>query len=316
MLDNILFSINAVLPLFLLMALGFIFKKVKLGNDAFFSASNKISFKVLLPVMLFINIYDAAGTEIFDWRFVALPAVCVLVLTAILCVLVPVLVKDRKKIGAIIQAIFRSNYLLFGTPLVRNMFGEEALWVTSILMPVIIPLFNILAVFVLTIYISEKRGKQVYLDTLIKIFKNPLIIGAVLGFVVSALEIQVPKVLYSTMDTLSSLATPLALIALGGSLQLSSMKTNLKYIIPAAAGKLMLVGMVMIPIAVAMGYRGSHIGALLALSSSPTAVSSYVMAEQSGNDGVLAGQLVAITTMASVITMFFWILILRSLGVL
>lgn len=316
-LENLIFSVNAILPLFLLMLLGFILKKVKLVSDAFFSSSNKISFKILLPVMLFMNIYETRnGGAIYDVKFVALASVGTVAITLLLMMIVPRIIKDRKKIGVVIQGIFRSNFLLFGVPVVRNMFGEGELWTTSSLLPLIIPIYNIFAVIVLSIYNNESGGKPNYKKTFIDILKNPLIVGAILAYVFIGLKIEVPSAVCSVMDDLSDMASPLALIALGGTIKFSSIKTNIKYIISTALGKLVMMPGIMLPIAIMMGYSGSTIGALLALFGSPVAVSSYVMSEQTGNDGELAGQLVAVSTVCSVITMFIWIYVLKTIGVL
>ncbi len=299
------------------MALGFAFKKLKIANEAFFSASNKVSFKVLLPVMLFMNIYDTRKNNTsFDTRYVVMAVVGVLTVTAILMLIVPRIVKDKKKIGVVIQGIYRSNFLLFGVPVVRNMFGEGELWTTASLLPFVIPVFNILAVIVLSIYLNEGHNLAAYKKTLIDIAKNPLIIGAVLSYCFMLLKIEIPEAICSVMDDLANMASPLALIALGGTIKFSSIKSNAKYIISTCLGKLIMMPAIMIPIAVAMGYRGSTVGALLALFGSPVAVSSYVMSEQSGNDGELAGQLVAFSTAGSVVTMFIWIYALKSLGIL
>ena len=315
--ENLIFSLNAILPLFVLMALGFIFKKIKLANDTFFSVSNKISFKILLPVMLFMNIYDTRNNDtVFDIKYVGLAAAGTLLITLALMLIVPKLVKDKKKIGVVIQGIYRSNFLLFGVPVVRNMFGEGELWTTSSLLPVIIPLFNVLAVIVLSIYKNEGHNLAAYKKTVIDIFKNPLILGAILSYGFMFLNMEIPDAIYSVMNDLSDMASPLALIALGGTIKFSSIKSNAKHIIFTCLGKLVMMPGIMIPIAIALGYSGSTIGALLALFGSPVAVSSYVMSEQTGNDGELAGQLVAFSTAGSVVTMFIWIFTLKSIGAL
>ena len=314
--DNFLFAVNAVFPLFLLMAVGFGLRFTKIGSKEFFSKANMLCFKVLLPVMLFVNIYELTPSDGADLRYIWLAVLGTLVVAVAAMIILPLIVKDRKKIGVLAQAFFRSNFLIFGVPMVRNMFGESELWATSVLLPIVIPLFNVLAVIVLSIYINEDHSIKGLKKTFIGILKNPLILGAIFAYIVKLSGITIPAPIFSAADSLGSMASPLALLALGGTLKFSTIGKNFRYLFAACGMKLLITPALTIPVAIFMGFRGSTIGALLALFASPVAVSSYVMAEASGNDGELAGQIVALSTAASIPTMFFWVLILRSLGAL
>ena len=317
MLDTLVFSLNAVAPLALLMALGVFLRWRKTLSEAFFLSANKLSFSILLPVMLFCNIYDCRDTvSEFNWRYVGLAVGCILVTFVLLLLIVPLVTKDKTRIGVIIQGIYRSNFLVFGVPVVTNMFGEEELWTTSMLLPFIIPVFNVLAVFALTWFVTPEHGMKRVRGALIGILKNPLIIAAILSYVFILTRISLPSAIYQTLKNLKNIGTPLALIALGGTLTFSSMKRNARALAGVCIGKLVLMPAFVLPIALAFGYRGSTIGALLAMAGSPTAISSYVMAQQSGNDGDLAGQVVIVTTIVSVATMFVWIFALRACGAL
>ncbi|MEA4824376.1 MAG: AEC family transporter [Clostridiaceae bacterium] len=317
MLNTLVFSLNAVAPLAVLMALGVFLRYRKILSEAFFLSANKLSFSILLPVMLFCNIYDCreSATE-FDWRYVGIAMGCIVGAFILLMLIVPLVARDKTRIGVIIQGIFRSNFLVFGVPVVTNMFGESELWTTSMLLPFIIPTFNMLAVFALTWYITPEHGIKRLRCALIEILKNPLIIASILSYAVILTRITLPSALYKTLSNLKDVGTPLALIALGGTLTFSSMRSNAKALFGACIGKLVLMPALVLPIALTFGYRGSTIGALLAMAGSPTAISSYVMAQQCGNDGDLAGQVVVITTIGSVVTMFVWIFALRACGVL
>jgi len=314
--NNFLFAFNAVFPIFFLMAVGFFLRYFKMGSEEFFSKANKISFKVLLPVMLFLNIYDLEPVSNSDYRYILLAILATFVIAGVGMILVPRFVKDKKKIGVMIQSFFRSNFLIFGVPMVRSMFGESELWATTVLLPISIPIFNVLAVIVLSIYINEDRSVRGLKKTVIGILKNPLILGTIAAIIVKVSGFKIPPALYSPLDSLGSIASPLALLALGATLKFSTIRQNFKYLLTSCSVRLIAVPALVLPAAIAMGFRGSTIGALLALFASPTAVSSYVMAEASGNDGELAGQIVAVTTTVSLLTMFLWIYFLRSIAVL
>ena len=314
--EHFLFALDAVLPLFLLMAAGFALKLIKLVPQNFFTAANTLCFKVLLPVMLFVNICELTPTEGVDLRYIWLALGGVLGCALLSMCLLPLFVKDKLKIGVMSQAMFRSNFLIFGVPVVRNMFGDSELWATSVLLPIVIPIFNILAVVVLSIYKNDGASSNRISKTLLDILKNPLVIAALLAYGFVLFKIPIPDPVFSAAGDLGAMASPLALLALGATLRFSTIGKNLRYIFSSCFVKLLALPAIMLPLAVSMGFRGSTIGALLALFASPVAVSSYVMAEASGNDGELAGQIVAISTTASVFTMFFWVYLLRALGAL
>ena len=317
MLDTLVFSVNAVAPLALLMGVGLFLRWRKMLTEAFFLSANKLAFSVLLPVMLFCNIYDCRENTLgFDWKYVGIGIGCIFLAFILLMILIPRICPDKEKIGVIIQGIFRSNFLVFGIPVVTNMFGEGELWTTSMLMPFVIPVFNVLAVFALTWYITPEHGMKKLKGALIGILKNPLIIAAILSYAFIFTRLSLPSAIYKTLTNMKNMGSPLALIALGGTLQFSSMKKNLRSLLITCTGKLVLMPALVLTAALLAGYRGSPIGALLAMGGSPTAISSYVMAQQSGNDGDLAGQVVVVTTIASVATMFVWIFGLRASGVL
>lgn len=315
--ETLMFSVNAVAPLALMMALGYLLKSLHICSESFFKEANRLSFKILLPVMLFNNIYSA-GTDgtVFDWRYIGFTAAAVVAVLVILMVTVPLFVKDRKRIGVVIQGIYRSNFLVFGTPLVMNMFGESELWSTTMLLPLVVPVFNVAAVLVLNWYVSEDRGWKRIGKTAAGILKTPLIVGAIVSYFCLLIRLPIPAAVQSVLSRVSSMGSNLALLALGGTLEFAGFKKNLGAIAVSVLGRLVIVPCAVLPFAVMLGWRGSAIGALLALFGSPVAISSYAMSIESGNDGELAGQLVVVSTVFSVVSMFFLIFTLRMLGYL
>ena len=317
MLDTLLFSVNAVAPLALLMGVGMFLRWRKTLPVTFFLLANKLAFSVLLPVMLFCNIYDCRETTMaFDWKYVGIGVGGIFAAFILLMLLIPRICKDKTQVGVIIQDIYRSNFLVFGIPVVTNMFGEGELWTTSMLMPFVIPIFNVLAVIALTWYITPEHGMKKVKGALIGILKNPLIIAAILSYVFILTRLSLPVSIYKALTNMKDMGSPLALIALGGTLKFSSLRKNMRPLLITCTGKLILMPALILTVAIAAGYRGSPIGALLAMGGSPAAISSYTMAQQTGNDGDLAGQAVVLTTIASVATMFVWIFGLRASGIL
>lgn len=309
--ENFIFSLNVVLPLFIMMCLGAFLRKINIFNDDFLNTANSFTFKVLLPVLLFYSIYKSEISETVNVKFLGF-AVCVVFVTiGLLFLIVPKLEKDKRNIGVIIQGLYRSNFVLFGIPLCTNIFGEAGLGVTSTLIAIIVPVYNFTAVIILDIYSKDKLEIK---ETVIGILKNPLIIGSVIGILVSSAGLKMPSALEKTVSDISKMATPLALMVLGGEFKISNVYKNLKYIAMVTAGKLFIIPPVVVAVAVALGYRGAELGALFCMVAPPVSVSSYTMAQQSQCNYELAGQIVFMTTLFSSISIFIFVFTFKSIG--
>ena len=278
--------------------------------------ANAIVFKIFLPCMLFYNVYHSdIGAEIHSRIKLCIWAVGgLLILFVLLCLIVPKVVKQENQQGVVIQGIFRSNYVIFGVAVVQNMYGPKSTTTAAILSAILVPMYNFLAVVALSIF-GEKREtdwKKIILD----IVKNPLIISSVLGIIFSLLGIRLPTAVDTTVQDLAKLSTPIAFMILGGDLDFSKVRGNLKVASVVLTIKLVILPLIMIPMIVMMGYRDADLLSGLLAYQTPVAVSSYIMAQQAGADGQLAGQLVVFSSVLSIFTLFVTILILRTVGLL
>lgn len=278
--------------------------------------TNAIVFKIFLPCMLFYNVYQSdIGAEIHSRiKLCIWAAGGLLILFVLLCLIVPKVVKQENQQGVVIQGIFRSNYVIFGVAVVQNMYGVKSTTTAAILSAILVPMYNFLAVVALSIF-GEKREtdwKKIILD----IVKNPLIISSVLGIIFSLLGIRLPTAVDTTVQDLAKLSTPIAFMILGGDLDFSKVKGNLKVASVVLTIKLVILPLIMIPMIVMMGYRDADLLSGLLAYQTPVAVSSYIMAQQAGADGQLAGQLVVFSSVLSIFTLFVTILILRTIGLL
>ena len=277
--------------------------------------ANAIVFKIFLPCMLFYNVYQSdIGAEIHSRiKLCIWAAGGLLILFVLLCLIVPKVVKQENQQGVVIQGIFRSNYVIFGVAVVQNMYGVKTT-TAAILSAILVPMYNFLAVVALSIF-GEKREtdwKKIILD----IVKNPLIISSVLGIIFSLLGIRLPTAVDTTVQDLAKLSTPIAFMILGGDLDFSKVRGNLKVASVVLTIKLVILPLIMIPMIVMMGYRDADLLSGLLAYQTPVAVSSYIMAQQAGADGQLAGQLVVFSSVLSIFTLFVTILILRTIGLL
>lgn len=330
--SDLIFSLNVVMPIILVVALGYVLKKKNFLSKDFLSNANKLVFKVLLPVMLFVNIYNISGLDEIRWDICLYAVLGILGLFIIGLIIVLLFVKDPKQKGVILQCVFRSNYAIIGIPLAEMVFPNGGAAVASIVSAVSIPVFNILAVISLSVFIHDENKvdiKTKIKDVLIKICQNPLIHGILLGVVVLGIrelfvylniDFRISThldFLYKALTWLKNITTPLALIVLGGQFEFAAVKRLWKQIVLGTSIRTVFAPLLGIMIAYFAfpSFDGACFATLLALFGSPVAVSSAIMASQMKNDDELAGQLVVWSTLVSSLTIFISITILKSIGI-
>lgn len=307
--ENLILSLNVVLPLFITMSLGYFLKYLNMFDNNTLDTMNNITFKSFLPMLLFYNIYKTDLQGVFNLKLMIFSATCVIALYLILYLIVPLIEKDNKKRGALLQGLFRSNFVIFGIPITESLFGSEKVGVAALLIAVIVPLFNILSVIALETF---RGGKPDFRKISIGIIKNPLIIASCLGILTLLLKIKIPTAIEKTISDVSKIATPLSLILLGASFKFDNIKKYLKQTTIAVVGKTILTPCIILPICIMFGYRGVELTTLMIIFAAPTAISSFTMAQQMDSDSELAGQIVVFTSAFCVVTVFMWIFILKQ----
>lgn len=328
MLDTFLFACGAVLPIVLLIVLGYLLKRVRMLGEPLLSGLNRVCFRVLIPILLFRNIYGGNGITAEDVRAVLFSTVAILAVFAAGWVLVRVAVKQPLQKGVLLQAVFRSNFAIIGLPLATTLFGEAGARTAALLSMVTIPLFNVLAVISLSVFVGDGAKKPSAREVLHNIITNPLILGVLAGVLVLALRALFARLgwafrltdipgLYDAIDMAASAATPLALLVLGGQFELSAVRQLAR---PIAIGTIMrLIVVPVLGLSAAYlffpDFGGAEYASFVSLFGTPTAVSGAVMASEMGGDGELAGQLVVWTTLGSAFTLFFFIARLRAVGI-
>ena len=307
--ENLILSLNVVLPLFITMSLGYFLKYLNMFDNNTLDTMNNITFKSFLPMLLFYNIYKTDLQGVFNLKLMIFSATCVIALYLILYLIVPLIEKDNKKRGALLQGLFRSNFVIFGLPITESLFGSEKVGVAALLIAVIVPLFNILSVIALETF---RGGKPDFRKISMGIIKNPLIIASCLGVLTLLLKIKIPTAIEKTISDVSKIATPLSLILLGASFKFDNIKKYIKQTTIAVVGKTILTPCIILPICIIFGYRGVELSTLMIIFAAPTAISSFTMAQQMDSDSDLAGQIVVFTSAFCVVTVFMWIFILKQ----
>lgn len=309
--DNLVLSINVVLPLFLCIALGYFLQRIGMIENAVQKSMNKLCFRVFLPIYLFNSVYTTDLSAAFHLKLMAFAVGGVLAIFLAAMVLVPRIEPDNAKRGVMIQAIFRSNFVLFGLPVVMSLCGEAHMGPTSLLIGFVVPMFNVLAVVCLEVF---RGGKPDVRKILRGIATNPLIIGSVLGVCMNLLGVPLPSGVKKGISDLGRVATPLSLVVLGAGFQVEKVHGYGRQLAICISSRLVFSPLVMLMLGTLIGFRGDTLVPLLALFGSPIAVSSYTMAEQMDGDGTLAASLVVLTTALSILTMFVFIFALKQLG--
>ena len=315
--DDFIFSLNVVAPLFLLIAAGYAMRQFNFVSDRFLTEATRIVFKFMFPLMMFHNIRKIFHGDFSNASlliFVGVTGVSIVILVS-LCI-VPLFVKGNGQRGSMIQGIYRSNLLIYGMPLATGMYGQDAAYFVAALLGIITPLYNIVAVILLSAF-SETRAKRFSVKQMAAdLARNPLIIGCVAGFLFGALRIDVPTAINKPIGDISEMAPLLALILMGGEFRFGKLNNNLWKVFSATAARLIIVPLAAMIIFIPMGFRAIELSVLLCLFATPTAVTSYIMAGNMGCDGELSGQIVVMTTAVSSISIFLFIFVLKIMGLL
>lgn len=311
--ENLLLTVNIVLPIFLVMVVGYATRRSGMVNDDHVKVMNRLVFRIFLPMSLVKSLMAVDPDAPMDFSAMLFCMAGILATFFVAMLLVPRFEKENPRRGVLIQGAFRSNYAIFGIPLAEALFPQGDGGMAAMMVLATVPLFNVLAVTTLEIY----RGGRCNAGKVVRgILKNPLIWACVIGYALSRLPFEMPEFVGSTIAKLASVASPLALFVLGASIDLSKLGGNVKALAWGVSARLVFVPAVALTAALLLGFRGPAFAALMIAFASPCAVSSYTMAAQMDGDEDLAAQLVMLTTVLSSLTIFAMVFLFKTMGVL
>ena len=304
---------NATIPIFLMMLLGMLFRKLGWMDEVFAAKMNKFVFLVPLPVLLFEQLATVDFSEVWDIKFILFCFV-VTAISITISTLISLLWKDRSIKGEFIQATYRSSAALLGIAFIQNIYGTAGMAPLMIIGSV--PLYNIMAVVVLSFF---KPGNNSFDKALVKktlkgIVTNPIIIGIVAGFVWSALKLPMPLILHKTVSSIGATATPMGLMSMGATFEMKKATSKMKPTLVAVFMKLVGFCAIFLPVAAMLGFRNEQLIAILVMLGSATTVSCFVMARNMGHEGTLSSGVIMLTTLLSAFTLTMWLDVLRSFG--
>ena len=311
--SNLVFALNATIPLFIMIALGYFLKRVHILTDGFLAAANKFNFTITLPVLLFTDLASKNFKETFDLKFVLFCAGSTTIGFFAAWILAKIFMKNKNNVGEFVQACYRSSTAVLGLALIQNIYGSTGMAGMMVLGAV--PLYNVYAVIVLqTESPINKKGEKNIQRALKGIVTNPILIGVILGLVASLINIKFPTIIDTSLNYVARIATPLAVICIGGEFSFQNAFKSIKTSSLAAFVKIVLLPAVFVPIAILMGFTTEKLVAILVMLAGPTTPSCFIMAKQYGYDGTITSSAVVLTTLFSSVTLTLFILILRSMG--
>lgn len=312
--ESFTLAVRVITPLLVYMVVGVLVRRFSIMNEESLKSLNSMIFRILIPLMLFCSIYKADIRSAVRPKLYIYVLGCIIVLFYVSWAILKRRMKDDLPAAATLaQAIARSNFALFGVSVGASLCDSDGMGTIATLMTVVTPAYGVLSVVLFSALQSKAMSKG---HIIIDVFRNPIVLAGILGFIVSLAGIRLPEVIVKAFDTLGGTATPMALIALGGMLTIKSLSNHRKYIIGASVMRLILVPLVTLLVGWLLGMRGVELIAVLSVFAAPTAVASTPMAQEMGGDAELAGEIVAVTSFFSIITIFLWILVMSKLGLL
>lgn len=313
--DNLIFSLNATLPIFLMMALGYFLKQIHWLEETTTATINKLVFRIFLPALLFKDVSEQDFASIWDSSFVLFCFVTT-VISIVISLFLARFDKDKNDRGEFIQASYRSAAATLGIAFMTNIYDNVAMVALMIIGSV--PLYNIFAVLLLSITSPNNQRdeslSQLIKKTLFNVVTNPIILGIFIGLMWSIVHIPTPPILDKSVGYLANVASPLALIALGASFEIGEFKEKFVPIVAVCFNKLFLWCIAFLPIAIYMGYRNDKLVAALIMLGSATTSSSFIMAKNMGHKGIISSSAVMVTTLLASFSLAMWLFILRTMG--
>ena len=313
MLNNLIFCLNATVPIFFLILLGMFLRKIQLMDDAFTARLNTLVFRVCLPALLFHDMYRTDYRTNWDTAYVVCCALATLA-SILICTGVSYLLKDRSVQGEFIQTSYRSSATILGIAVVQNLYHNVGM--APLMVIGAVPIYNIAAVIILEMYRPD-RGKldaMLLRKTLHGILTNPIILSILLGFAWSLLRLPLPTIGDTTVDYVGRCATPLGIIAMGASFQWEKARQSAGPALVSTFIKLFGLCALFLPLGVYLGFRNDLLVAALVMCGSSTTISCFVMAKGMGHKGDLTISTVMLTTLLSAFSLTFWLFILKSHG--
>lgn len=297
--------------MFLIMALGYAARRAGIINEEQVSSFGKVIFRVFMPVLLFHSLYTSSLADAVRPRLIIFAVGAVLAAYAATALIVLKTVRQEDRRGVMIQGVYRSNYVVIGLPIAAALLGEGELGVVAMLIAVIVPVYNVLAVVTLETFGGRKVSLR---ETALAIATNPLILGVAAGLLALLVRLRLPYFIEAAVEDMAAVGTPMQLFLLGAFFKFKGLSKYKRPLTWAVLGRLVIVPGLVLPVAALLGFRGAQFVALIGCFASSTAISSFTMTQEMGGDAELAGDIVVLTSALCAFTVFGWSLLFKTLG--
>ena len=316
--SNLLYSINVVLPIILMALLGYLLKRIKIISEEYITASTKIAFSIAFPCSIFSSMQGVSLSESLDVNLIVFMVTAISLSLVPLLLIVPRFIKDKPIAASVVQGMFRANFLVQGLPLLAIMYGEGNAVACIVMLPFAIATNNIMATvnFVALIPSQRGNGRRPIVSALVKIAKNPLFIGSIVGILFAAMNWKPPAPIGNAIVQIGRIATPMALITLGAEFEFSDLKRDLRYTLPTVLVRLLVLPTLITAAAILCGFRGSSLGGIFLFNGAASAASGYIMSKNMGGNERIAAQAVCMSTVFSAFTLILGIFILKSFNLI
>ncbi len=313
MLQNFWICVNGIVPIFLLVGIGVLLRRLHIADEDFGAKATRLVFRLVLPIAIFQDIVTAPVGMDFDGKILFFGILSVIIIFFLGIVLARLVTKDNKKRAAFAQGAFRANYAILGLPLTKALFGEAAITNGTVLLAVGVVLLNILAVTCLEIFLNQKGN---FKSTLLGILKNPIIFGAAMGILVKLSGFSLPTVLDNTLSYVGDMCVPLSLIAVGISMRTDAIRESVSLAFWASCIKTVFTPLLFLAPALWAGIRGENLGTLFVFWASPSAIAGYAMIRSMGGDHHMYSNIIFLSTVLSFFSIFFGVFILKNVGLI
>jgi len=313
--EELIFSLNATIPIFLLMILGYVLKQIKMVDEPFIKTLNKLNYNVTLPVLVFKDLSQSDFLQVWNTKYVLFCFLVTLFCILSIWFLAVFCLKNKELVGEFVQASYRSSAAVLGIAFIQSIYGNSGMAPLMIIGTV--PLYNVAAVLILSFTGPAAKGLNpaALKKSILGILTNPIILGILAGMLASVCGLDLPIILDKTVTNVAVLASPLALIGLGAGFEEGKAIKLVKPTLATTLVKLVVWPLLFLPLAILLGFRNEMLIALLVMLGAPTTPSCYIMARNMGHDGVLTSGAVVATTLFSSITLTVALFILKFMGV-
>jgi len=309
----LILSFEVIFPIFFMLALGYLIREFNLVTESGFNMFSRVTFYIFIPSLLFINIYKSDLTSSINARLIAYAIITLFITCIMLYFIIPRIIKDKRDQPVVMQGIYRSNFVIYGMCVVQAIYPNKDMGMVALLSASVVPLYSVITVLLFEMYSDKKNNKK---ELFFNVLKSPMVFSGILGIFFLITGLKIPELLLDQIESVSKLATPVALLCLGGTFKIQTMMQHKKPLMVACIGRLIIVPVVFITAAIFMGFRGMELASIMALNAAPVAAASFPMARELGGNGELAGEIVVMTSLLSIVTVFCWVLILTSTGMI